>query len=1344
MESVASLLLKIDATQADQTLDRTGKKLVDLGKAGDGATKSTTGLGAAARGTDGVLRGKIKTVSDLTRETLQLDKGAATAGAGLSRLGIAAGLAAAAVVGVGAAFVQARKALTFADEIGDAAAKLAISTKRLQEYRFAIHSLGGDYKDADQAITGFAKSLGEAQSGFSKRATKPFEALGLDAKNLGDTDAALRTVIDRIANLKSSAEQAAIAEKLGISALLPAARAGVPALDDLAAAANRLGFVMDDALIQKAGAANDTLEDLDQVIKVNLNSSLADLAPILVQITTLMAGVASGVAWAAEKFSSLNKFATDSRLGTFLTAVATNNPLLAASAIYGRPMGAAAKPGTTGAPAANTRTGALKNFVDEDAAEEAAKKAEQAAKRGASEAKQRADAARRLIEQQTQSTDRYIESLREETAEIGKNSVERKELESLRQMALAQTPAEIAAIEDATAAWRRQHDALELRNNEQKLANDLAAIQDRNATPAQRKAQQQFEDSRIVQQALNAGLLSPQAAEDELARINNQFEKFNGIVETTTDKLDQYKDTLRNLKGPAEMARDSAERLAMAFDDVSFGVDDAYNGIANKDWMAASRGIISAYKAISAAYKEAGLAGGIGAAAGAAAPYVGGTGGSVLSGIATGASIGTSIPVIGTAIGAVVGGVAGLLGGLFGGNSAKKKAEAEAKQKEQERQEQIADQKRELYTKKLSLEGKYLDAATASREAFFKGIDASNIALAQETYNLERRAAFLATFGTAEEQLADMRSKLAPELESLGLSIDLTRERFKELVNGGGEAAAGLLDLLEPFDAYTKAVAEQAAVMEDAAKALADTLAQGAIDFYVSGQLAADEAARQDFLERITSMKESTGGMSSADARAKLSEQAAAWEELSAKLDMAAASAVRAGDWVGALSAATSSFYNDPANANFVRDQANFSDGSGFNAAGFNAMNVKVQARAAEQLLGTFSAMSIKIPNVVQAMEGLLDTIERANSPEFGGAGSAAGPIQASGLYAAWRKLAFVSSTTDSFGRAGTGFGLDVNDGNSSLTRDEQLRRIAEARDELAREAQAQVRDVFGQIAKGVAELDAAAREAGDPIAKLTDAIGRMNSISQLLTDGLTASSAGFQASGMGQNAFLVSEAASIAAAVLTTQEAKAAAQALGVTRDTALLVEGIRAWDVQSFENSFMRLNNALNTGAITQVEYTKLYNYGLDVFEGLTDAAGGARSALRELADNLRLDETLSALSLPQRLAEAQRQFGANMTDSTARMLLGLQKDTATSQADYNRSFYGTIGRLEAPQTPTMRLDTSALEAKVEGLQKEIASMRAESLATQTAALVELKDINNGITDIAEGDATLTTVNG
>lgn len=233
--------------------------------------------------------------------------GTALGGAGLAGVAAAAALA--------AAFGEAKKAMAFGDALGDSAAKLAVTTDALQEYRFAVHALGGEYADADTALAGFSKAFGAAHAQLTARAGKPFEALGLDATKFESTEEALQAVIRRISELKSTAEQAAIADKLGLTPMLPALRAGADKINELRQAAQDLGYVMDADLIEKAGEANDKFEDLQSVMDVQFKSTMVELAPTVLSVAEALNDAAQAAGGLMGMLQDLNTWSASNDLG---------------------------------------------------------------------------------------------------------------------------------------------------------------------------------------------------------------------------------------------------------------------------------------------------------------------------------------------------------------------------------------------------------------------------------------------------------------------------------------------------------------------------------------------------------------------------------------------------------------------------------------------------------------------------------------------------------------------------------------------------------------------------------------------------------------------------------------------------------------------------------------------------------------------------------------------------------------------------------------------------------------------------------------------------------------------
>lgn len=228
-------------------------------------------------------------------------------GAALEALGPAGMAAAAGVAAVAVATTVALGAMKFADEIDDTSTRLNVGAEALQEYRFALTEVGGEAKDADSAIEGFQKKLGEGIAGG--KALKWFARLGFggeDLKAFDSTEQALDAVLDRISKLGRESERAAVAEKLGLGPMVALAREGAGRLAALRQEARDLGIVMDAELVRRGAEANQEFETMSKIIDMQLKSAFIDLAPAIVKAIGLVADLATELARAMDQWRDLD------------------------------------------------------------------------------------------------------------------------------------------------------------------------------------------------------------------------------------------------------------------------------------------------------------------------------------------------------------------------------------------------------------------------------------------------------------------------------------------------------------------------------------------------------------------------------------------------------------------------------------------------------------------------------------------------------------------------------------------------------------------------------------------------------------------------------------------------------------------------------------------------------------------------------------------------------------------------------------------------------------------------------------------------------------------------------
>lgn len=735
----------------------------------------------------------------------------------LGGLGIA-GAAAGAAISV--AFLGAKQAMAFGDEIGDTASKLAVSTDYLQEMRFAVHDLGGEFTDADTAVEGFTKAFGMAKSGLSAKAAKPFAALGLDPKSFDQTQDAMDAVIKKIAALSSAAEQAAVADKLGLTPMLPAIRAGGDAIDDLRKKAHDLGYVMNAELIERAGEANDKYEDLSEVLKVQFHSAMVEAIPL---VMTLADWMVKGAKAAGEFTAGLNKVlgvgkdpATQARLG-----LAQANNMLRLD------------PNNTVAQQNKAKFQKELDGLYQD----------------------------------------YVASMdRERAAAIGQQDSQRV-LEDVAQAAEAKAAADrraAAATREAEQAERARISALQAGNRELMAAEEK--IYDYVAALRQDIAEQGLSSDEIKRRTveLMAQAAPTQALADQIRALGAQYEaqakvgkEAAGVQAQVREQMDDtivtFDEATRGQVRFASELESAAYDLGQVADvsaDVRYGVESIASAINDNDWTSAFANLALVLAKVETAFKTgatsaqkyaavAGAVQGVGS-------VVGGAGGAALGGAASGAmagiglvgslaAAGSVIPGIGTVAGAAIGAVLGGLGSLFGSSKAKKKAKAEAAAKAAAEAEaralQVANERRELEIALLEAEGKTAEAAAERHKDYIASLDASNQATAEAVYQAEQKA-------QAEAATAAASAELQDKIDDLTLSpaelLIKTRQRERDAYLAINPALAEMVDQLFALEDTTKANADAAAELEQAQQEAAETAQR----LQEEALRAAEEAAR--------------------------------------------------------------------------------------------------------------------------------------------------------------------------------------------------------------------------------------------------------------------------------------------------------------------------------------------------------------------------------------------------------------------------------------------------------------------------------------------------------------------
>jgi hypothetical protein len=282
--------------------------LAELGPAGAQALRqieqAQAGPTAGMRALDAAGAG----VSDRMKE---FSGNAGIAGSALMAIG-PAGLAAGA--GVGAlleALSKAKETADWAETLEKTAAILNVSTTSLQEFDFATAHFGIESEAARGALERLNEALGAVQSGVGdEKLKKAFAALGFTPQEIESFHSVgdfLPVFADRLNAVGDKAEEARIAEKLGIAPLLPLLAQGSAGLKDLSQKADDLGSLVGGETVESLSRMRGQMNDAASEMKGGVRTAFVELTPIVAGLESVVGRVATGFGLLIQK---LREFAT--------------------------------------------------------------------------------------------------------------------------------------------------------------------------------------------------------------------------------------------------------------------------------------------------------------------------------------------------------------------------------------------------------------------------------------------------------------------------------------------------------------------------------------------------------------------------------------------------------------------------------------------------------------------------------------------------------------------------------------------------------------------------------------------------------------------------------------------------------------------------------------------------------------------------------------------------------------------------------------------------------------------------------------------------------------------------
>lgn len=250
------------------------------------AAKFATGFKSAATTVETQSGRMAKAVAGIERNTALAAGTLKNFGSGL-----AAGAGLAAIASLGGAFDKLKETIAEYDEIATNAKTTGLKSDTYQALAFAAKQANISQESYNTALNVFAKNAGLAATGqgaLYSGLKKLNPELLQNILNTKSQEERLKLVADAMKQTKDATEKAALSTvifgrgSVEISRILEGGRASI---DNLKKAAQDLGIIIPDELLQKAGELDDKLDALSTVINAQLGQALINLAPVLVKST---------------------------------------------------------------------------------------------------------------------------------------------------------------------------------------------------------------------------------------------------------------------------------------------------------------------------------------------------------------------------------------------------------------------------------------------------------------------------------------------------------------------------------------------------------------------------------------------------------------------------------------------------------------------------------------------------------------------------------------------------------------------------------------------------------------------------------------------------------------------------------------------------------------------------------------------------------------------------------------------------------------------------------------------------------------------------------------------------
>lgn len=289
---------QIQLNKAETALEKTRKKLGEVSSALEDAAKSTEDFNDAVDSTDEKGKGLGDVLDGLTgkfgvslpenmrstlNEMIQIDTQTLALVGGLAALATAIAKAERALVNL------TKESAAYADSINTMAVVTNISTESLQEYTYAAELLDVSVDKITQSQLEVTKSMSDARNGTEER-IQAFNRLGVAYQN---ADGSLRSseevfweVIDALGQMSNETERDSVTMKIlaeSATELNPLIEAGSKKMEEYAAEAHEVGYVLDSEALASLQEVDDAMQRFNRTTEAAKNKLAVEFAPSMTE-----------------------------------------------------------------------------------------------------------------------------------------------------------------------------------------------------------------------------------------------------------------------------------------------------------------------------------------------------------------------------------------------------------------------------------------------------------------------------------------------------------------------------------------------------------------------------------------------------------------------------------------------------------------------------------------------------------------------------------------------------------------------------------------------------------------------------------------------------------------------------------------------------------------------------------------------------------------------------------------------------------------------------------------------------------------------------------------------------